>query len=80
MDSATASTGGRYDNSYEIHDVPMGSRRRLRMVCIGAGQSGLMMSIVVSHKMQDHNIDFQVYEMNSDLGGTWLVNRQVTSS
>lgn len=66
-----------HEQAYKIHDMPMGSRRPIRVVCIGAGYSGLMMSIVVSQKMQDHNIEFQIYEMNCDLGGTWLTNRQV---
>jgi cation diffusion facilitator CzcD-associated flavoprotein CzcO len=60
---------------YLVQDVALGSHRPIRVVCIGVGYSGLMMSIIAKEKMQHHNVDFQVYEMNNDLGGTWLVNR-----
>ena len=71
---------GSDDDAYSIQDVAMGLRHRLRVVCVGAGYSGLLMSIIVSQKMQGHDVDFQVYEKNRDLGGTWLVNRQVISN
>ncbi|KAK5192630.1 hypothetical protein LTR92_007805 [Exophiala xenobiotica] len=53
----------------------IGEHRPIRVVCIGAGYSGLMMSIIVEQQMKTHNVSFQLYEMNEDLGGTWLVNR-----
>ncbi|KIW88136.1 uncharacterized protein Z519_11247 [Cladophialophora bantiana CBS 173.52] len=63
----------------EIHSdsgtFPIGEHRPIRVVCIGAGYSGLMMAIIAEQKMKNHNVSFQVYEMNQDLGGTWLVNR-----
>ncbi|KAK8096159.1 hypothetical protein PG999_014181 [Apiospora kogelbergensis] len=61
--------------TYEVHDVPLGTRRPIRVVCIGAGYSGLLMTIILSQKMKDQDVDYQVYEANGDLGGTWLVNR-----
>lgn len=54
---------------------PIGYHRPIRVVCIGAGYSGLMMAIIAEQKMKGHNVDFQVYESNDDLGGTWLVNK-----
>ncbi|OQU97611.1 hypothetical protein CLAIMM_03513 isoform 2 [Cladophialophora immunda] len=54
---------------------PIGEHQPKRVVCIGAGYSGLMMAIIAEQKMKHHNVAFQVYEMNPDLGGTWLVNR-----
>ncbi|CAM1510709.1 Fc.00g010440.m01.CDS01 [Cosmosporella sp. VM-42] len=60
---------------YQVQYAPMGARRPLLIVCIGAGYSGLMMAIIAEQKMQGRNIEFKVYEMNADLGGTWLVNR-----
>lgn len=38
------------------------------------------MAIVAEQKMKKHNVDFQIYERENDLGGTWLVNRYVSSS
>lgn len=58
-----------------MSNVPLGTHRPVRVVCIGAGYSGLMMAIVAKEKMQHREVDFQVYERNSDLGGTWLLNR-----
>lgn len=59
----------------QVQDVPIGTRRPVRIVCIGSGYSGLMMAIIVKEKMAGQKVDFQIYEKNNDLGGTWLVNR-----
>lgn len=37
------------------------------------------MSIIAKEKMEHHQVSFQVYEKNNDLGGTWLLNRSVKS-
>jgi cation diffusion facilitator CzcD-associated flavoprotein CzcO len=63
------------DASYKILERPIGTRRRIRVVCMGAGYSGLLMAIVFSEKMQDKNAELVIYERNHDLGGTWLENR-----
>ncbi|KAF2467914.1 FAD/NAD(P)-binding domain-containing protein [Lindgomyces ingoldianus] len=63
------------ETPFKIQNVPLGAHRPIRVVCIGAGYSGLMMSIIAEKKMKNHNVDFRVYEKNHDLGGTWLVNR-----
>ncbi|KAH8697928.1 hypothetical protein BGW36DRAFT_450673 [Talaromyces proteolyticus] len=60
---------------YEVEHVPLGTHRPIRVVCIGAGYSGLMMSIIAKERMQHCGVDFRVYEKNTDLGGTWLLNR-----
>lgn len=60
---------------FRLQNTPMGAHRPIRVVCIGAGYSGLMMAIIQEQKMKSHNVDFQIYEKNHDLGGTWLVNR-----
>jgi NADPH-dependent 2,4-dienoyl-CoA reductase/sulfur reductase-like enzyme len=62
-------------SEYVIKEEPIRTRRPLRVVCMGAGYSGLMMAIVFSQKLQDSNAEFVVYERNADLGGTWLENR-----
>ncbi|KAK2750270.1 hypothetical protein FQN55_002417 [Onygenales sp. PD_40] len=60
---------------YLITEQPIHTHRPMRIVCIGAGYSGLMMGIVFSQKMQGSNAEFVIYERNKDLGGTWLENR-----
>ena len=62
-------------DGYEIIEEPIGTRRPLRIVCMGAGYSGVMMGIVYSEKLKGRNASFTIYERNSDLGGTWLENR-----
>lgn len=69
-DAATA-----LDPNYTIVEKPIGTRRPIRVACMGAGYSGLMMAIVFSQKMQDKNAELVIYERNEDLGGTWLENR-----
>jgi NADPH-dependent glutamate synthase beta subunit-like oxidoreductase len=63
------------DPNYTIVEKPIGTRRPIRVACMGAGYSGLMMAIVFSQKMQDKNAELVIYERNEDLGGTWLENR-----
>jgi glycerate-2-kinase len=63
------------DPSYTIKEEPISTRRPIRVVCMGAGYSGLMMTIMFSQKMKGKNAELVVYERNEDLGGTWLLNR-----
>ncbi len=58
-----------------VTNRPIGTHRPIRIICIGAGYSGLMMAIIAGEKMKDHNVEFQIYDKENDLGGTWLVNR-----
>ncbi|KAK5400865.1 hypothetical protein LTR06_011176 [Exophiala xenobiotica] len=60
---------------YVIQEVPLGTRRPLRVVCMGAGYSGLFMAMMFRKQMDDKNGDLVIYERNEDLGGTWLENR-----
>ncbi|KAH8693845.1 hypothetical protein BGW36DRAFT_418523 [Talaromyces proteolyticus] len=52
---------------------PLHANRHLRVVCIGAGASGIMLA----YKLKQHFTDFtlHVFEKNSDVGGTWFENR-----
>ncbi|KJA23569.1 hypothetical protein HYPSUDRAFT_54285 [Hypholoma sublateritium FD-334 SS-4] len=52
---------------------PIHHERHLRVVCIGAGASGLL----IAYKLQRSFSDFELvcYEKNPDLGGTWYENR-----
>ncbi|KAL2801096.1 hypothetical protein BJX66DRAFT_321046 [Aspergillus keveii] len=63
------------DSGYTIRETPIGTRRPIRIACMGAGYSGLMMAIVFNEKLKGHNAEFVIYERNSDLGGTWVENR-----
>ena len=67
--------GHRLETGYKIPDLPIGHRRPIRVICLGAGYSGLMMAIMFNEKMKDANAELVIYERNEDLGGTWLENR-----
>ncbi|KAL4876146.1 hypothetical protein BJY04DRAFT_231971 [Aspergillus karnatakaensis] len=63
------------DPAYKIIEQPIGTRRPIRVACMGAGYSGLMMGIIFSQRMKNKNAELVIYERNHDLGGTWLENR-----
>lgn len=62
-------------------DIPLNDQyaftpRKLRVVTIGAGFSGLMMAHKFQHRfpeMQDF-VEHTIFEKHNNLGGTWLVN------
>jgi cation diffusion facilitator CzcD-associated flavoprotein CzcO len=49
------------------------STRRLKVVTIGAGLSGIQMAYHIQKHTQ--NVEHVIYEKNANLGGTWLENR-----
>lgn len=63
---------GARDNSNRL-DNPINSERQIRVICIGAGASGLL----VAYKLQKHftNYSLTVYEKNEAVAGTWYENR-----
>ncbi|KAL4737210.1 hypothetical protein BDV11DRAFT_216842 [Aspergillus similis] len=48
--------------------------RRLRVVCVGAGFSGLIMAYKLKHERPLRFVDFTIYEKNPEVGGTWYEN------
>ncbi|EXJ79534.1 hypothetical protein A1O3_07813 [Capronia epimyces CBS 606.96] len=58
---------------YEIKDTPVENFRPLRVRVIGAGYSGIYLGIRIPQRLR--NIDFQIYEKNEGVGGTWWENR-----
>lgn len=58
---------------YRIREEPYGTRRKMRVVLMGAGASTANFLKKAEEEMQ--NLDICVYEKNSDVGGTWFENR-----
>lgn len=59
-----------------INEQPLFKPRPLRVVCVGAGYSGLMLAYKYKHETpMDHFMDLCIYEKNDDVGGTWYENR-----
>lgn len=61
--------------SYAVRDEYIYKIRRLRVICIGAGLTGIAAVHKLRTKHSDLEIDFAIYEKNHDVGGTWLENR-----
>lgn len=63
-------------NWVPILEKPTYAIRRLRVVCIGAGYSGLTVAHEVKHNRAFEGlIDLTIYDKNDEIGGTWLENR-----
>lgn len=75
MASLTLSGNPRIREDVVFPNVPSLERRKLRPVPVGAGYSGLTLAYKIQHgdKLEDV-IDFQIYEKNDDVGGTWYEN------
>ncbi|KAH0591669.1 hypothetical protein MHUMG1_10600 [Metarhizium humberi] len=61
-------------NSIPILEQAVFTPRKLRVVCIGAGFSGLLLAYKWKHESNQDIMDLQIYEKNTDVGGTWLEN------
>lgn len=58
---------------YTIKEQPLGTPKPLRIVCIGAGVSGLNLLRTLRLNLRDY--EAVVYEKNAGVGGTWFENR-----
>lgn len=61
------------EKGYRILEQPFGTKRRLRIIHIGAGASGICFSKFAQDQLTC--VDIQLFEKNPDFGGTWLENR-----
>ncbi|KAI0172817.1 putative dimethylaniline monooxygenase [Hypoxylon sp. FL1284] len=71
------STGTSYDKNpepeYTIIEEPSRTKRRLRVICVGAGASAINFAHEVDHSSLD--LELVCYEKNPEIGGTWFENR-----
>jgi ribulose 1,5-bisphosphate synthetase/thiazole synthase len=51
------------------------STRKLKVLTIGAGVSGILMAYQIQKYCDPSNVEHVIYEKNADVGGTWLENR-----
>ncbi|KAF2498481.1 FAD/NAD(P)-binding domain-containing protein [Lophium mytilinum] len=59
---------------YSIEDKPLGSRRPIKVVCIGFGASAINIAHKLSPRIKEGNVSLQCYEKNPEIGGTWYEN------
>ncbi len=63
-------------NWVPVLEQAMFTPRKLRLVCIGAGFSGLTLAHKISQELRlEDKLDLQIYEKNPEVGGTWYENR-----
>ena len=60
------------ERGYQINEEPMGTKRPMKIVVLGAGASGI--NFLKTAQDQLENIEVVCYEKNKDVGGTWLEN------
>jgi hypothetical protein len=63
---------GHTDSVYVVEENVLGHGRPMRVVCIGAGATGLDLAYRVSKHLQ--SVELQLYDKNEILGGTWFEN------
>jgi cation diffusion facilitator CzcD-associated flavoprotein CzcO len=56
-------------------DLPIDAGRPLKVICLGAGYSGILTAIRLPQRIP--NLELVIYEKNDDIGGTWYENRLV---
>ena len=56
-----------------IEDRSVDAIRPIRIICIGAGISGIITAVRFPQRLK--NFELVIYEKNSDVSGTWLENR-----
>jgi monoamine oxidase len=74
--NAAASTNGHTEDPFKLSPKFAYTPRRIKVITIGAGFSGLLMAHKFQHRfpeMQDI-VDHTIFEARSDVGGTWLAN------
>ena len=61
------------ETGYRIREEPYGTKRKLKVILMGAGASSLNFFKKAEEQME--NLEIVCYEKNRDIGGTWLENR-----
>ena len=54
-------------------DVPIDYARPMKVICIGAGMSGILCGIRFPQRIP--NLDLTIYDKNDEVGGVWYENR-----
>jgi hypothetical protein len=70
-----ATYGSHPVNWVPVLERPIYSARKLRVFCVDAGFSGLLLAYHLRDMKIEDYIDLRIYEKNADVGGTWFENR-----
>jgi ribulose 1,5-bisphosphate synthetase/thiazole synthase len=66
-------TNGTTKTPFKLNDTPVENLRKLRVIVIGAGYSGIYCGIRIPERLR--NVELVIYEKNAGVGGTWYENR-----
>ncbi|KAJ7732053.1 FAD/NAD-P-binding domain-containing protein [Mycena maculata] len=72
VDSPPAA-GTASEEPYSTGEFSVDDYRQIKVICIGAGFSGILSAIRFQQKVP--NLDFKIYEKADGVGGTWHANR-----
>lgn len=74
--TATTRTDGISEDPFELDTKYAYTPRKIRVITIGAGFSGLLMAHKFQHRFPEMRkiVEHKIFEMRSDVGGTWLAN------
>ena len=72
----TGSKSSRGDHVIPVHDQLAFTPRKLRVITVGAGFSGLMVAQKFQHRYPEMQniVEHKIFEARNDIGGTWLLN------
>ena len=73
LTNPTLSSNGVGLTGFDPKDQPVENFRPMKVIAIGAGFSGIYLSIRIPEWLR--NVELVVYEKNDGLGGTWWENR-----
>ncbi|KAF2812378.1 FAD/NAD-P-binding domain-containing protein [Mytilinidion resinicola] len=60
------------ENGYTLQERPSGTKRHVKIICVGAGASGINFSKFAQDDLQ--NVETVIYEKNDEVSGTWIEN------
>jgi hypothetical protein len=74
--AATATTNGVSEDPFKLDAKFAYTPRKMRVITIGAGLSGLLMAHKFQHRFPEMRdiVEHKIFDMRSDIGGTWLAN------
>ncbi|EAT77846.1 hypothetical protein SNOG_14654 [Parastagonospora nodorum SN15] len=70
---ASASKSPHHVGPTTLRQDPIHANRHMRVICAGAGASGIYLAYKLKHYFTDFSLN--IYEKNEDIGGTWYENR-----
>ncbi|OQD89436.1 hypothetical protein PENANT_c002G04512 [Penicillium antarcticum] len=74
--AARVAQGEMPPNWFSVKEQPAYTPRKIKIICAGAGFSGLTLAHKIKHELRlAEFIDYTVYDKNTEVGGVWIENR-----